>query len=151
MNRRRFLVATVATCALPTGASAATYRVTDVVVRPSRIVLARIATDMPGRIASIIRSRGSRGSGRPVRVLVELRTIDPFRLGERGVQRGIAVRYRVIDAATGRTLRASRFIERTRRRERDRFDPFDLRPLTRGTQEGELARRVAAQILREGL
>ena len=155
LNRRHVLAALPGALALAAASSSASargrYRVVDVDVRVSPIVASRIRTDVPGRIASILR-RGGSGGGPPVRVVVELRTIDPYRPTQDNVRRGMAVRYRVLDANTGRTLKASRFLERTSRR--DDFEgtiEFFTRPITRGTQERELARGTAYQILREAL
>lgn len=154
-NRRDLLAAMPGALAFAAASSPAfargRYRVVDVDVRVSPIVASRIRTDIPGRIASILRRGAARG-GPPVRVVVELRTIDPYRPTQDNVRRGMAVRYRVVDANTGRTLKASRFLERTSRR--DDFEgtvAFFARPITRGTQERELARGTANQILREAL
>ena len=153
MNRRRLLAG--ALLALPCAGAASArgrFRVVDVRVSVSPIVASRIRTDLPGRIAAIIRDRGSRSGGPPVRVLVELRTIDPYRPFQDNVRRGMAVRYRVVDAGSGRTLKASRFLERTSRRDDDAGTAtFGIRPITQGTQERELARGTAFQILREAL
>ena len=159
MHRRSFLIGTATTAALAASLGVSgpalaigRYRVVDVNVRVSPIVAGRIRTDMPGRIASIIRRRGARSNGPDVRVVVDLRTIDPYRPTLDNVRRGMAVRYSVLDARTGRTLASSRFLERTSRR--DDFEGtvlFNTRPITRGTQERELARGTANQILREAL
>ena len=155
MHRRELLTLSMTAAVmqfLPTSATArGRYRVVDVDIRVSDIVESRIRTDLPGRIARIIRDRAGRSAGPPVRVVVELRTIDPYRPFQDTVRRGMAVRYRVIDAGTGRTLRADRFLERTSRRGDEGPLRFNLRPITQGTQERELARGTAFQILREAL
>ena len=113
----------------------------DVVARS--IVWQRIRYDMPGRIRWRM-GRLARGGGRPVRVLVTLHTIDPFET--RSPRRGVAVRYRVTDANTGRTLWRSRFLQRAGDKE---HLVIPLHPKTRDRQERELADRVARQIARE--
>ena len=149
LSRRAVLTGALSIMATPALARAA-YRIADVDVRVSRIVASRIRTDIPGMIVNGLRRGGQRG-GRPIRVVVELRTIDPYRPTQTFSEgRGIAVRYRVVDAANGRTIAASRFIERTTPREDDIGTiRFATRPITRGTQERELARGVASQILRD--
>lgn len=127
------------------------YRVVDVDIRASPIVASRIRTDLPGRIAARLLA-GRHGGDVAVRVVVDLRTIDPYRAGQRNVRRGIAVRYAVVDARTGRTLKSDRFIERTTIRDDVEGSIAVLRvPRTRGEQERELADEVARHILRYGL
>ena len=149
LDRRRVLIGLAALAATPAFAKGR-YSVQSVDVRVSPIVASRTRTDIAGRIASVLRGRSGRG-GRPVRVVVELRTIDRYEPTQTYTQRrGIAVRYQVIDASTGRTVASSRFIERTRPREDDIGTVlFATRPITAGTQERELARGVAGQILRD--
>ena len=148
---RRALLAAFAALPLATAPALAgeRYRVVGVDVRPSAIVASRIITDLPGRIAA--RIGRSRDRGTPVRVIVELRTIDPYR-GRVNERRGIAARYRVIDAATGRTLKADRFIERTTVRD-DVEGTFGVLhvPRSQGAGERELADEVAGHVLRYGL
>lgn len=152
MNRRSLLAALFVTFAPLPAAARGRYRVSDVDVRVSPIVASRIRTDLPGRIARGLRSLRGGAAGPSVRVMVELRTIDPFRPGQPNDRRGLAVRYRVVDAATGRTLASSRFIERSTPREDDRGTAvFGIRPITQGTTERELADATARQIAREAL
>ena len=152
---RRWLL--LAPFVLPIAAASARgrYRVVDVDVRPSAIVASRIVTDLPGRIAArIARSGGgsSGGGGTPVRVAIELRTIDPYRGGRVNERRGIAVRYRIIDAASGRTLASDRFTERTTVRDDVAGSIATLHvPRTQGAGERELADEVARHVLRYGL
>ena len=156
-TRRALIVAlgaTVAAPAFPIPSSSAAarerYEVVGVEMRPSAIVAARVVTDLPGRIAA--RIRGHRGGGTPVRVIVELRTIDPYRGGRPNERRGIAARYAIVDAATDRTLRADRFTERTTIRD-DAEGTFAIPrvPRSQGEGERELADEVAGHVLRHGL
>ena len=125
--------------------------IVDVDVRASPIVASRIATDLPNLIASMIARSSDRG-GRAVRIIVELRTIDPYRAATSDRSRGLAVRFRTVDAATGRTIRADRFIERTRERSDERGTIATIvRPRTQATGERDLAAAVARHVLRWGL
>ena len=148
MLTRRTLIAAVAMSVTTPSSAQTRFSVGAVEVRTSNIVASRIRTDLPGRIAALLRGRGS---GRPVRLVVNLRTIDPFEAALRYQQRrGIAVEYQAIDQGTGRVIASSRFIERTRSLEDDEgtIRAF-TRPITQGTQERDLARGVASQILRD--
>ena len=151
MNRRHLLLTLAgATLAARPAVARERYRVVDVDVRTSPIVASRIRTDLPGRIAA--RIAGRRRDGMPVRVVVELDTIDPYRPNLRTARRGLAARYRVIDAATGRTLKADRFTERTTIRDDVEGSVGVLAvPYSRGAQERELADEVARHVLRYGL
>lgn len=153
MNRRELLSAVLVAALAPQSARArGRYRVSDVDVRVSPIVASRIRTDLPGRIARGLRSLRGRADGPSVRVVVELRTIDPYRAGQPNDRRGLAVRYRVVHRSTGRTLAASRFIERSTPREDERGTAlYGIRPITQGTTERELADETARQIAREAL
>ena len=149
LSRRSLLACTLAAIASPALARSS-YRIADVEVRVSPIVAGRAGADLPRRIAASLRGRGEPG-GRPVRVMVELRTIDPYRPTQTFSEgRGMAVRYRVVDIGTGRTILQSRFIERTEPREND-FGTvrFATRVITRGTTERDLARGAARQIVRD--
>ena len=127
------------------------YAVAGVDVRVSGIVASRLRTDMPGRIASQVRRRGA-GSGRPVRVVIELRTIDPPSPTQPNLSRAVAAAFRVVDVASGRTLASERFIERTTRREDVAGTAAFLNyPRSARDEERELADEVARHVLRYGL
>ena len=148
-TRRSLLGAALAAVASPAWARSA-YRIADVDVRVSSIVAGRASSQLARQVEARLRGRGQR-SGRPVRVTVELRTIDPYRPTQTFSQgRGMAVRYRVTDIGTGRTILQSRFIERTEPRENDIGTiRFATRVITRGTTERDLARGTARRILRD--
>lgn len=150
LTRRAFMAAALA---IPASAALARgrYRAIDVEVRVSPIVASRIVTDVPARVRSRI-TRGSARGGRAVRVSVELRTIDPYRSNQASSGRGIAARYTVRDAATGRVLASDRFIGRTRTidDEAGSVAVFHV-PRSRGAGERDLADEVASHVLRYGL
>ena len=148
---RRALLALLLTLPATAARSRDRYSAADVEVRLSNIVASRIRTDMPGRIASQIRRRGG-GGGRPVRVIVELRTIDPPSPTQPNLPRAVAAAYRVVDLATGRTVGSDRFTERTTRREDVAGTAGFLHyPRSAAQEERELADEVARHVLRYGL
>ena len=146
-HRRGVLAGLLAFAAIPAQARER-YRIENVTVRLSDIVASRVRSDIGGRIAHALRGRGN---GRPVDVAIELRTIDPYRPTQTfSIGRSIAVRYSVVDRATGQVIARSRFIETTEPRENDIGTVrFNTRVITRGTQERELAREVASRIARD--
>lgn len=148
---RRALV--LGAAAVPLAASVpalagAGFSIAGVEVRATSIVRARVSPRMIDRVHwRLSRFAGARG-GRPVRVVVSLHTIDPYS-AQAGYRRGVAVRYTVLDAATGRALLRSRFLERTRPDERFEQFRFRRQTQTRWQTERQLADRVARQIARE--
>lgn len=130
------------------GAPARTgYRIARVEVASTPLVRGRTIIRMKEAIEVGLRGRGP-ATGRPVNVVVELRTIDPYTpvIDDR---RGLAVRYTVRDARTGAALLSSRFIERAEAEE-DRIGTIAIfQPDTQGTQERDLVRGVTAQLLRD--
>lgn len=148
ISRRAFLA--IGLAAMP-GVALARGRVASVDVSVSGLVASRTRIDMAGRIRARIAGAGG-GRGAPVRVIVELDTIDPYRAGRVNERRGVAARYRVVDAATGRTLKTDRFIERTTVRDDVEGTVATLLvPRTQAEGERELADEVARHVLRYGL
>ena len=148
---RRTLLLAAATVPLAGAAPAragAGFRISGVEVRATPIVRARVSPKMIDRVHwRLSRFPGAR-DGRAVRVVVSLHTIDPYS-SQAGYRRGVAVRYTVVDAATGRALLRSRFLERTRPDERFEHFRFRRQTQTRWQTERQLADRVARQIARE--
>ena len=150
ISRRAFIGGVAAWAVSLPAAARGRYRVVGVEVRPTPLVASRLVTDLPGRVAARIGCGG--GGATPVRVVVELTTIDPYRGGRPTRPRAIAARYRIIDAATGRTLRADRFTERTTVRDDVVGSLAVLHvPRSQGAGERELADEVAGHVLRWGL
>ena len=149
MKRRQILVAFgLLALATPPSAAADRYRVVGVDVVPSALVSSRVRFDMASRIRARLASAGD--GGRPVRVIVTLRTIDPYRADMR--DRRIAATYSIVDARSSQTLDADRFTERATTRDdvEGTVAAFAL-PRSRAAQERELADKVAAHILRWAL